>query len=207
MKFESNPQNGTMVLRGVIGAVEDGISYEDFSKALAEHSGQDLTINLDSPGGVVSDGLAIYNELMAYPGKVTVKINTIAASIASIIACGADEVIINSNAQIMIHRAWTVAMGNSGDLRGVVDQLDAMDSILADIYVEKAGKSRDYWMSMMEAETYMSADSAIEYGLADYIHEVKRNRAPEASRPLALAPCVIKAKARAISMKMATELS
>jgi ATP-dependent protease ClpP protease subunit len=194
-----------MVVRGIIGEYEDGISFEAFSDALDSHQGRDLTIKLDSPGGVVSDGLAIYNAIMAYEGRVTVHIDTMAGSIASVIACAADEVIMNSNAQFMIHRAWTVAMGNSGDLRQVVDQLDSLDAILADIYVEKAGSDRDHWMSLMEAETYMSAEMAKEYGFADSVHQVEKKRKPKAEA-VAIQSCVIQAKARAKFLKMIASL-
>lgn len=202
MKFESNPQNGTMTIRGIIGT-EKGISFNEVSEALGDHG--DVTIHLDSPGGVVSEGLNIYNALMAHEGKVTVHVGTIAGSIASVIACAADEVIMNSNAQFMIHRAWTMAMGNVGDMRAVCEQLDALDNILANIYVERAGQDAAHWMAYMEKETFFNAEEAVEHGFADQVYQVTKKRRPRAEI-VAVQPCVIQAQANAIYQKMQAQI-
>lgn len=205
MRFENNVQNGTITARGVFGNMEDGISYEMFVEALDAHAGADVTINLDSPGGVVSDGLNIYNAMMSYEGRITVNVSTIAGSIASVIACAADVVNMNSNAQFMIHRAWTMAMGNTGDLKAVVEQLEALDMILANIYKERAGEDAAHWMAYMEKETFFSAEEAVAVGLADSVIQVEKKRRPRAE-VVALAPCVIQAKAQASYLKMRLEL-
>ena len=176
MRFVNNVEDGVMEMRGVIGEFEDAIPANTFLDALQDHSGADVVINLDSPGGSVSDGMAIYNAMMSYSGKITVKIDTIAASIASVIACAADHVIINSNAQFMIHRAWTVAMGNSTDFRGLIEQLDVLDGMIADVYVERTGADKEALMDMMEAETFLSAEQALEMGFADEVAYVKKER-------------------------------
>jgi len=207
--FESNPEAGTMTIRGPIGDFEGAISAEDFLPALQDHNGKDILINLDSPGGAVSDGMVIYNALMQYEGKVTIHVDIIAASIASAIACAADHLICNSNGQIMIHRAWTIAMGNAGTFKDLVEQLDALDGMLADIYVEKSGGIRDEFVEMMENETYLSAKQALNLNIVDEVKEIKKSR-PQASsekpKVLALAPCVIAAKAKAAAVKMRLRL-
>ena len=201
-KIDSN----SIDMRGPIGDFEGGIDAQSFHDALNEHNGADVTLMLDSPGGVVSDGLSIYNALMQYSGKVTVHIDTMAASIASVIACAADHVVINSNAQFMIHKAWTVAMGNSTDFRGLIEQLDSLDGMIADVYVERTGASREELMDMMEKETYLSAEDAVAIGFADEVNYIKKERKERKTKALALAPCVIEARAKAISLKMRLSL-
>lgn len=206
MALVNKLEAGSIDMRGPIGDFEGGIDAQSFHDALQEHNGADVTLVLDSPGGVVSDGLSIYNALMQYSGKVTVQIDTIAASIASVIACAADHVIINSNAQFMIHKAWTVAMGNSTDFRGLIEQLDHLDGLIADVYVERTGASRDELMDMMEKETFLSAEDAVAIGFADEVNEIKKERNLVKPRALAIAPCVLAAKAKAKSLKMRLSL-
>jgi len=206
MALVNRTESSSIDMRGPIGEFEGGIDAQSFHDALNEHNGADVTLMLDSPGGVVSDGLSIYNALMQYSGKVTVHIDTMAASIASVIACAADHVVINSNAQFMIHKAWTVAMGNSTDFRGLIEQLDSLDGMIADVYVERTGASRDELMDMMEKETYLSADDAVAIGFADEVNYIKKERKQEKTKALALAPCVIEARAKALSLKMRLSL-
>lgn len=206
MALVNRIESNSIDMRGPIGEFEGGIDAQSFHDALNEHNGADVTLMLDSPGGVVSDGLSIYNALMQYSGKVTVHIDTMAASIASVIACAADHVVINSNAQFMIHKAWTVAMGNSTDFRGLIAQLDSLDGMIADVYVERTGASRDELMDMMEKETYLSAEDAVAIGFADEVNYIKKERKQEKTKALALAPCVIEARAKALSLKMRLSL-
>jgi len=202
MAIKNNVEAGTMSLRGVIGDYFEGAMAEDFHDALAEHNGSPVTIMLDSPGGVVSEGLSIYNSLMNYPGEVTIHVDTMAASIASVIACAADNLIMNSNSQLMIHNAWTIAMGNASDLKGVVEQLEMLDGLIADIYVERTGASKAELQEMMDKETYLSAEDAVAMGFADSVHKLERKRSDEKAKAFAIAPCVIAAKAKAASLKM-----
>lgn len=202
MALVNKTKSASIDMRGPIGDFEGGIAAQDFHDALQEHNGADVTLMLDSPGGVVSDGLSIYNALMQYSGKVTIQIDTMAASIASVIACAADHVIINSNAQFMIHKAWTVAMGNSTDFRGLIEQLDQLDGMIADVYVERTGASRDELLNMMEEETYLSASDALAIGFADEVNEIKKDRKPVENKAFAMAPCVIANRAKAKSLKM-----
>ncbi len=155
MRLETDPQNKTIQMRGPIGDFEGGISADDFRDCLKEHAGSDLTIHLDSEGGVVSEGLAMYNAIMQHDGEVTIHIDTIAASIATVIACAADRVVINSNAKFMVHRCWTMAMGNCKDFRSTADIMEMMDKDIAATYVERTGKDEADVIAMMDAETWM----------------------------------------------------
>ncbi len=206
MGLVNNTESGSMSIRGAIGDFEEGVSSQSFHDALQDHNGADVTLMLDSPGGVVSDGLSIYNALMQYSGKVTVHIDTMAASIASVIACAADHVVMNSNAQFMIHKAWTVAMGNSTDFRGLIEQLDSLDGMIADVYVERTGAEKAELLELMENESYLSAEDAFAMGFADEINYIKKERKAEKAKAFAMAPCVIANKAKAISLKMRLSL-
>ena len=206
--IKNDVKAATMSLRGPVGDFGDelGFGADKFLSALAEHNGADLTISLDSPGGVVSEGLSIYNALVQHEGVVTVHVDTIAASIATVICCAADSVVINSNAQYMVHLPWAVAMGNSVEFRGLVDQLEVLDNMLAEVYSEKTGLETEELMDMMKNETFLTAKDALSLGFADSIHEIKKNRATKNPKALAISPCVIAASAKAKSLKMRLSL-
>ena len=112
MKLESNPEKGSITMRGMIGDFQNAISADDFRSCLEDHEGKDVTIYLNSEGGSVTDGLSIYNAIVSHGGRVKVHVDTLTASIATVICCAADEVVMNSNAKYMVHRCWTTAMGN-----------------------------------------------------------------------------------------------
>jgi ATP-dependent protease ClpP protease subunit len=189
MIFESNPEAKKITMRGGIGDFENHISADDFIAVLAEHSG-DIEIELDSPGGSVTDGLAIYNAISNYDGKVTVHIDTLAASIATVVACAADYVKMNSNGKYFIHRAWTVAMGNCKEFRSMADLMEMMDGDIADVYGYRTGIPKDELLDMMDKETWLSAQDAAEKGFVDEVIEVKSKEKPKAeAKPVVKAIC------------------
>jgi ATP-dependent Clp endopeptidase proteolytic subunit ClpP len=177
MKFDSNVKAGTITFRGGVGEFEGYISADTFISALEEHTG-DITIHLDSAGGSVTDGLSIYNAIRGYDnGTVSIHIDAMCASIATVIACAATgKVVMNSNGKYMIHRAWTAAMGNCRDFRSMADIMELMDQDIAETYQARAGGSTDEWLAMMDAETWMDAKKALELGLIDEIHDVRKEK-------------------------------
>ena len=187
MKFENSPEKKTITMRGGIGEFDNHISADDFIEALNQHEG-DVTIHLDSPGGSVTDGLAIYNAIVNYAGVTTVHIDTLCASIATVIACGADRVLANSNSKYMIHRAWTVAMGNCSDFRSMAEIMEMMDMDIAETYAMKAGGSVEDWLNKMDKETWYDAESALEAGLVDEIIDMKKKYKDEEAKAVAYAP-------------------
>ena len=208
MKFETNPTAGTITMRGGIGDFENHISADDFLSALSEHAGEDVTILLDSEGGSVTDGLSIYNAIMQYSGNVTVHIDAICASIATVIACAADKVVMNSNAKFMIHRAWTVAMGNSVEFRSMAEILELMDADIASAYGDKTDLPDDELLAMMEAETWMSAEKALELGFVDEINEISRKMKEQEKKAEVISPfyvAVAEASARRIRMRLKSD--
>ncbi len=187
MKFETSPEDKTITMRGGIGDFDGHISANDFIDALNQHEG-DITIHLDSPGGSVTDGLAIYNAIVNYAGVTTVHIDTLCASIATVVACAADKVVINSNGKYMIHRAWTVAMGNCSDFRSMAEIMEMMDMDIAETYAMKAGGSVEDWLNKMDKETWYDAESALEAGLVDEIIDMKKKYKDEEAKAVAYAP-------------------
>ena len=208
MKLETNPTAQTITMRGGIGDFENHISADDFLSALSEHAGEDVTILLDSEGGSVTDGLSIYNAIMQYSGNVTVHIDAICASIATVIACAADRVVMNSNAKFMIHRAWTVAMGNSVEFRSMADILELMDADIASAYGDKTDLPEDELLAMMEAETWMSAEQAYDLGFVDEINEISRKMKELEKKAEVISPfyaAVAEASARRIRMRLKSD--
>jgi len=163
-------RNSTLTLYGVVSpeALPDSPSFSaaDVRAALEDHGAGDITVNLNSPGGVAIEGLAIYNVLKAHQGKVTVNIDAVAASAASLIAMAGDEIVMRSGALIMIHDPRTVSAGTSSDHRQVAEQLDMMARQFRDIYAKRTGLAPQAITKLMFAETWFDADQAIASGFA-----------------------------------------
>lgn len=153
----------------VIGAdwYGDGVTASRIAAALRSIGGYDVTVNINSPGGDMFEGLAIYNLLREYEGKVTVKVLGLAASAASIIAMAGDEVQIGRGAFLMIHNCWVYAMGNRHDLQQIAADMVPFDNAMNDIYSARTGLDAATIDSMMDAETYIGGSDAVEKGFAD----------------------------------------
>lgn len=131
----------------------------------------DLTVRINSPGGDVFAGVAIHSILKRHKASVTVYVDGIAASIASVIAMAGDKIIMPKGSMMMIHNPWTFAYGDSRDLRKTADTLDSIrDSILA-IYEGKTGLSNEDLIAMLDEETWMSATEAVEKSFATEVEE------------------------------------
>ena len=128
---------------------------------------EDITLEINSYGGDVFLGIDIMNTLRSHKGKVTVIVTGIAASAASIIAMGADVIKMYSNTQLMIHNAWTFAMGNSKELRKVADDLESVNESVLASYTHRVDK--DTVAKLLDEEMYMSATKAKELGFIDEI--------------------------------------
>lgn len=147
-----------------------GVTAKDFRQRLNDTTG-DIRLRINSPGGDVFDGISIYNDLVAYKGKVTVEVAGLAASIASIIAMAGDQVVMAPNSFMMIHDAWTIGVGNRHDLNDVVATLTKIDDALARTYAAKATTPGIRAIKqMMDDETWLSAADAVEQGFANSIY-------------------------------------
>lgn len=146
----------------------EGATATNIQKALKRiGSNNDVVININSPGGDVFEGLAIYNLLREHAGKITVKILGVAASAASFIAMAADEIQIARAGFFMIHNAWTWSAGNRNDLLEVADFLAQVDETIADIYHIRTGIDVGEIADQMDAETWITGKKAVETGFAD----------------------------------------
>lgn len=149
-----------------------GMTAKRVAGILRAIDGADITVAIHSPGGDFFEGLAIYNVLREYPGRVTVKIVGLAASAASIIAMAGDEIQMSESAFIMIHRAWSAVVGNRRDLEYAIKALDAFDNAMADIYSARTGRSKDDIIALMDGETWLSGVEAVNTGFADAIVKI-----------------------------------
>ena len=153
-----------------IGKRFGGVSEKQFAvglKALGVVS--TIHVRLNSYGGDVFEGLAIYRLLADHPATVVSFIDGIAASIASVIAMAGDEIRIAEAGEIMIHEAWTVAVGPAAEMRAAADHLEATSSSIADVYAARTGQSKDQIQAWMAAETTFQSTNAVKYGFAQMV--------------------------------------
>lgn len=148
-----------------------GVTSEDFATAFntLESSDGDVHVHINSPGGDVYDGLAIYHTLKHSTANVIVHVDGLAASAASFIAMAGNEVIMGRNSRMMIHDASTIVYGNAADMRETADWLDEESDNIADIYAQRAGGDVGDWRATMIGEKWYSASEAIDAGLADTV--------------------------------------
>lgn len=146
-----------------------GVTASDFVRDLADIKAKSIHLRINSPGGDVFDGVAIYNAIKRHSAEVTVYIDGLGASIASVIAMAGDKVLMSPHAQMMIHEASGFAMGNAADMRKLADILESISANIASIYAERAGGTAAEWRDRMFAETWYSDQEAVDAGLADAI--------------------------------------
>lgn len=150
---------------------EWGVSAKEFAAAVdaLPDGTTEIILLINSPGGEVWDGLAILNTLRKHPARVVAVVEGIAASAASFIAAGCDEMVMARNSEVYIHNAWGYASGDADDMRAAAEDLERLDRNIAAIYAEKSGQTVDYWLAEMPRDRFMSAEEAVESGLADRI--------------------------------------
>ena len=159
----------TLFLNGTIAEeswFDDDVTPQIFKDELNSGSG-DITVWINSPGGDCIAAAQIYNMLMDYKGNVTVKIDGIAASAASVIAMAGTKVLVSPVSMLMIHNPMTVAYGNSAEMQKAIDMLGSVKDSILNAYEIKTGLSRTKLSHLMDEETWMDANKAIELGFAD----------------------------------------
>lgn len=159
----------------------DEVTPQLFKDELNADSG-DITVWINSPGGDVFAAAQIYNMLRDYKGHVTVKIDGLAASAASVIAVAGDTVLVSPVAMMMIHNPATLAMGNTKDMEAAIAMLNEVKESILNAYVDKTGLSRNKLSKMMDDETWFNAKKAVELGFADkvlFAAEEKSKKKPE----------------------------
>lgn len=159
----------TLVLNGEISDETwygDEMTPEQFKKELNSGSGN-ITVWINSPGGCVFAAAQIYNMLMEYKGDVTVKVDALAASAASVIAMAGTTVLMSPVAMMMIHNPMTIAIGDSKEMQKAVGMLDEVKESIMNAYEIKTGLSRTRISHLMDAESWFNAGKAVELGFAD----------------------------------------
>lgn len=147
----------------------EGVTAKSVAKSLRAIGPRDVEVHLNSPGGDMFEGIAIYNVLREHPHQVTVKIMGIAASAASIIAMAGDKIEIGAGSFLMVHNCWIFAQGNQHDFREIADWLGPFDAAMAEVYAyrSKGKTTAEAMAALMTKESYLSGSTAIKLGLAD----------------------------------------
>ena len=156
------------------GFVKSETSAKSFRDELEQHGDvNQINLYINSYGGSVFEGTAIYSQLMRHPAKKTAYIDGFACSIASVIAMACDEIVMPKNTMMMIHNMWMGVYGNAAELRKAADDLDTINAAGRQAYLTKAGEklSEEKLVQMMDAETWLTAAECVEYGLADRFAE------------------------------------
>jgi ATP-dependent protease ClpP protease subunit len=164
-----------------------GVTSRDFVADLAEVDG-DIELHLNSGGGDVFEGLAIYQALSQRDGIVGVVVDALAASVASVIAMAASpgELSIAKNASVMIHDAWSMGAGNSAEMGKLVSRLEDASENIASIYAERTGRGAEQWRADMRAESWYRGQAAVDAGLADKVLPGKSRTVAARVRPVDL---------------------
>ena len=151
----------------------DLINMKAISDSLESIGNRKLLIKLNSYGGDAFEGIEIYNYLKSLKNKVVVEVTSIAASAASIIAMGADEIRMSNGSQLMIHEASTFAVGTKSEMQKTLNALKSMDNSIVDIYHEKTGLDKTEILQLMEEETWFTSEEAVKYKFADNVITTK----------------------------------
>lgn len=168
--FKVNQDSGEIFIYDEIGPAFWGmIDAATVIETLDSMEGRRVTVRINSPGGSVDEGVAIYNALQRHTGGVDVAIDSLAASAASFIAMAGESITIAKNAMVMIHSPWTIAIGNSTELRKTADILDKYNDNLVSIYADRSGKSSAEILDILAGETWYTASEAVEAGFADQV--------------------------------------
>lgn len=159
---------GDLMIYGVIDGAGfgDEVRAIDVVTSLAAYKGNSVSVRINSPGGSVTEAIAIYNALRADGRKITVQVDAMAASAASVVAMAGDQIIMAENASLMIHDPWSIVAGGSNDMRKMADEIDRMRDIIVNIYANRSGQDRSVILQMMAEETFMSAEQAVALGFA-----------------------------------------
>lgn len=166
--------SATLYIYGDITSIkwfENDVCVYDLAKEIGDLNGKTLTVRINSYGGEVAEGLAIYNLLKSYEGEVTTVCDGFACSAASVVFMAGAKRIMPRSSLLMIHNAWTWASGDADDLHKAADDLEKITQPSVEIYTSVSNLDADEIKAMMDAETWIDADEALDYGFATEISE------------------------------------
>ena len=163
-----------------------GVTAKEFNAELAKITTASVLVRINSPGGDVFDGLAMYDALQAHTAAVTCRVDSLAASAGSIVALAGKQVVMAENALMMCHKAWSFSIGNSADMMETASVLEKIDGRLASIYAKKTGKPVADCAAMMAGEgkadgTWFTAEEAKAFGLVDEVDGSTDDQADDAA--------------------------
>lgn len=187
-------QEATLYIYGDITSIkwfENDVCVYDLAKEIGELNGKKLNVRINSYGGEVAEGLAIYNLLRSYVGEVATICDGFACSAASVVFMAGKQRIMPKSSLLLIHNAWTRASGDANDLRKAADDLEKITQPSVDIYSSVSNLSKEEIKKMMDEETWISADEALSYGFAT---EVTDEEAMQSLEEGILAKTVMKNK-------------
>lgn len=189
---DGDSQSVSVAVRGYIGewGLNDRQFIAELESALAASGAREVRVAINSRGGEVDHAIAIFNHLRALKEqgvRVTVRIDGIAASAASIIAMAGDEIVMPANALMMVHAPWTWAAGNAEQLRREADTLDKFESALIETYMARTGRSLDEIKALLAEDTWMTAQEAVDMGFADRVEPLAADTSASATLTMALA--------------------
>jgi ATP-dependent protease ClpP protease subunit len=159
------------------GWFDEGITGESISKEIAAIDAETIHVRLNSGGGLVFEGLAIYNALARHDAKIIMHVDSIAASITSVIMMAGDEIHIAEGAQVMIHKPWSGTWGDATAMRKEADILDKLEKGIIDIYAARTGADRADLESWVASETWFTGQEAVDAGFADSMTPAKKKKA------------------------------
>lgn len=177
-RFLAKPAGNLQLVRGEASEPEIllydeigfwGITADAFRRELAGIDAATIHLRINSPGGDVFDGIAMYNALIEHPARVIVHIDAWAASMASMVAMAGNEIRIAETGFLMIHDPWTIVAGNARDFRSAADVLDKLSGSLLLSYQQKTGAEAEQVRAWMEAESWFNAQEALDVGFVDEV--------------------------------------
>lgn len=173
-EFTNSAEVATLKIYDYVGEYEE-VNTENIQNQLDECNGKPLEIYINSYGGEVFEGFAIYNMLRRYTGYKKVYIDGIAASIASVIAMAGNEVIMNKASMLMIHNASGCAFGTFKEMEQVAEALKKINEVIRDVYKEKTNLDDETLTTLMDNESYLTAQECVDYGFANNIIDDKKD--------------------------------
>jgi len=196
---QDSDRKWAMRLYGIVGDELDGFTDEDVADALSVMDGS-IRVRMNTPGGAVFQGIAIHNALRSHEGEVEVIIDGLAASMGPIIASAGDRVRMYRGSMLMVHNPWNIAMGDANEMRRNAEVLDKVREATLSILEQRTGQDRDTLTAMMDEETWLTAQEAVEWGLADeVIEEAHDTSAAMASVDLSILPNLPNELAQAVA--------
>lgn len=180
-----NEEKIQLLLYGDIGQYYSwsGISLDGVVSALAGKSADTIEVFINSYGGDMFESIAIKNYLIRRPEKIITYVDGIAASGGSLIAMAGDEIIMPKDAQLMIHNPWTIAAGNADDFRKLADEMDKANTSIQETYLTHFNDSREKLGELLAAESWLTAEEALAYGLATGLTDASEPAEPPADPP------------------------